>query len=62
VIRIRNGVTEWVNIKRGIAMGDLVEVFGDLGENDLVAARGTDELRPDTRVVVKQAVQTQQPR
>ena len=60
VIRIRNGVTEWVDIKRGIAMGDLVEVFGDLGENDLVAVRGTDELRPDTRVATKQAPQTQQ--
>lgn len=62
VIRIRNGVTEWVDIKRGIAMGDLVEVFGDLAENDLVAVRGTDELRPDTRVITKPAPQTQQPR
>lgn len=60
VIRIRNGVTEWVDIKRGITMGDLVEVFGNLGENDLVAVRGTDELRPDTRVAPKQAPQTQQ--
>lgn len=55
VIRIRNGVTEWVDVKRGVSMGDLVEVFGDLAENDLVAVRGTDELRPDTRVNVKQA-------
>src|SRR6266404_2348077 len=55
VIRIRNGVTEWVNVKRGISTGDMVEVFGDLTENDLVAVRGTDELRPNTRVNVKQA-------
>jgi RND family efflux transporter MFP subunit len=54
VIRIRNGVTEWVDVKRGISTGDQVEVFGDLEENDLVAVRGTDELRPDTRVNVKQ--------
>ena len=62
VIRIRNGVAEWVDIKRGIAMADLVEVFGDLSENDLVAVRGTDELRPDTRVVTKQATTAQTPR
>jgi multidrug efflux pump subunit AcrA (membrane-fusion protein) len=55
VIRIRNGVTEWVEVKRGVSAGDLVEVFGDLAENDLVAVRGTDELRPATRVNVKQA-------
>ena len=55
VIRIRNGVTEWVDVKRGVLSGDMVEVFGDLAENDLVAVRGTDELRPATRVNVKQA-------
>jgi len=33
----------------------MVEVFGDLSQNDLVAVRGTDELRPNTRVNVKQA-------
>jgi multidrug efflux pump subunit AcrA (membrane-fusion protein) len=55
VIRIRNGVTEWVDVKRGISNGDIVEVFGDLAENDLVAVRGTDELRPDTHVNSKQS-------
>ena len=55
VVRIRNGVTEWVDVKRGISTGDLVEVFGDLAENDLVAVRGTDELRPNTRVNARTA-------
>jgi RND family efflux transporter MFP subunit len=62
VIRIRNGVTEWVNVKRGISMGDLVEVFGELDENDLVAVRGTDELRAGTLVATKQAQQSPSPR
>ena len=53
VIRIRNGTTEWVDVKRGIAMGDLVEVFGDLQENDVIAARGTDELRAGIKVNAK---------
>jgi hypothetical protein len=33
----------------------MVEIFGDLAKNNLVAVRGTDELRPATRVNVKQA-------
>ncbi|PWT90829.1 MAG: efflux RND transporter periplasmic adaptor subunit [Blastocatellia bacterium] len=53
--RIRNGVVEWVDVKRGVSMGDLVEVFGDLAEGDVVAMRGTDELRAGTRVNVKEA-------
>jgi len=54
VIRIRDGVTEWVDVKRGATMGDLIEVFGNLDAGDQVALRGTDELRAGTRVVVKQ--------
>src|ERR1043165_607621 len=55
VIRIRNGTTEWVDVKRGMSMGDLVEVFGDLQENDVIATRGTDELRAGIPLVAKQA-------
>jgi membrane fusion protein (multidrug efflux system) len=55
VIRIRNGTTEWVDVKRGLSMGELVEVFGDLQENDVIATRGTDELRAGIPIVAKQA-------
>src|SRR5437016_3853699 len=55
VVRIRYGVVEWIDVKRGVSMGDLVEVFGDLTENDVVATRGTDELRQGTRVNVKES-------
>jgi RND family efflux transporter MFP subunit len=44
VIRVRDGVTEWVDVKTGLAEGPLIEVFGDLRAGDEVAARGTDEL------------------
>src|SRR5262245_8817259 len=58
VIRIRDGVTEWVDVKRGASMSengkDLVEVFGDLSPGDQIAARGTDELRAGVKVNVKQ--------
>jgi membrane fusion protein, multidrug efflux system len=55
VVRIRNGVVEWIDVKRGVSMGDLVEVFGELAENDVVATRGTDELRAGTKVNVKES-------
>jgi hypothetical protein len=50
VIRIRNGKTEWVDVKTGLTAGRLVEIFGDLRVGDEIAARGTDELRPGTDV------------
>lgn len=55
VVRIRDGVVEWVDVRRGAAMGDLVEVFGPLAQGDQVVLRGTDELRSGTRVVAQQA-------
>ena len=58
VVRIRNGQVEWVDVKRGGVMKQLVEVFGALAEGDQVAVRGTDELRPGTTVQVKLAAQT----
>jgi membrane fusion protein (multidrug efflux system) len=53
VIRVRDGKTEWVDVKTGIGAGPLVEVFGDLKAGDEVAARGTDELRPGSDVKTK---------
>jgi membrane fusion protein (multidrug efflux system) len=55
VVRLRSGTVEWVDVKRGVSLGDLVEVFGDLTENDVVATRGTDELRIGARVNVKES-------
>jgi RND family efflux transporter MFP subunit len=50
VIRIRNGKTEWVDVKTGLTSGPLIEVFGDLRAGDELAGRATDELRPGTEV------------
>ena len=55
VVRVRNGQTEWVDVKRGATMKQLVEVFGDLRAGDQVAVRGTDELRAGTHVSPKLA-------
>ena len=52
VIRIKNDVAEWVAVSRGASAGDLVEIYGPLHEDDLIARRGSDELREGTRVKV----------
>jgi RND family efflux transporter MFP subunit len=45
VIRNRNGRAEWVDVKKGAADEDLIEVSGALAAGDKVVRRGTDELR-----------------
>jgi multidrug efflux pump subunit AcrA (membrane-fusion protein) len=52
VIRLRNGVAEWVDVRRGQVNGDVIEVFGDLKEGDTIARRGSDEIRPGARVAI----------
>ena len=48
VIRVRNGRAEWVNVRKGAAAGDMVEVLGPLAPGDTVVRRATDELREGT--------------
>ncbi len=50
VVRVRNGVAEWVNVSRGARVGDLVEVFGALKDGDTIVRRGTDEIRNGAKV------------
>jgi RND family efflux transporter MFP subunit len=50
VVRVRNGVAEWVDVRRGEVNGNVIEVFGDLREGDIVLRRGNDEIRPGTKV------------
>lgn len=52
VARIRNGVVDQVVVQRGASTpdGQLVEVFGDVHEGDVVAKRGTEELRDGAAV------------
>jgi membrane fusion protein (multidrug efflux system) len=57
VIRVKDGKTEWVDVKMGLTTGALVEVFGALQPGDLIVGRGTDEVRSGVEVQVKQAKQ-----
>lgn len=54
VVRIKQGKSEWVDVKTGATADKMTEVFGDLREGDLVAVRGTDELRPGSPVSPQQ--------
>jgi RND family efflux transporter MFP subunit len=54
VVRVRDGKAEWVDVKTGPTVEKMTEVFGDLHEGDIVAVRGTDELRPGTTVSPQQ--------
>jgi membrane fusion protein (multidrug efflux system) len=46
VIRNHDGRAEWVNVTKGVADGDLIEVSGDLKPGDTVVRRANDEIRP----------------
>jgi RND family efflux transporter MFP subunit len=48
VIRDKNGKAEWVNVSKGAADGDLIEVIGPLQTGDRVVKRANDELREGT--------------
>jgi RND family efflux transporter MFP subunit len=50
VIRNHNGQAEWVDVKKGVIEGDLVEVIGNLKAADKVVRRATDEVRDGTPI------------
>lgn len=45
VVRERGGRAEWINVVKGAADGDLIEVLGDLQPGEMVVRRATDEIR-----------------
>jgi hypothetical protein len=47
-------VVDQVPVRRGATMDDLVEVFGALAEGDLIARRGSEELRTGAHVSARE--------
>jgi membrane fusion protein (multidrug efflux system) len=45
VIRARQGRAEWVDVRKGVGDGDLVEVSGNIKAGDQVVQRASDEIR-----------------
>jgi RND family efflux transporter MFP subunit len=52
VIRDQAGQAAWVDVKKGVTDGDLVEVIGNLKPGDRVGRRATDEIREGTPLQV----------
>jgi membrane fusion protein, multidrug efflux system len=50
VIRDNNGRAEWVDVVKGIADGDMLEVSGNIRAGDRVVRRGSDEIRDGTKL------------
>ena len=50
VIRPSQNRAEWVDVTTGTRANNLIEVFGNLHEEDVVAVRGTDQLRNGTEI------------
>lgn len=58
VVRVRDEIVDQVTVQRGVVVGDLVEVFGQLQPGDLVARRGSEELKNGAHVTSKVAAKT----
>jgi membrane fusion protein (multidrug efflux system) len=53
IIRLRNGKTEWVDVRNGITMNDRVEIFGNLETGDTVIIRASDEIKEGVQLIPK---------
>jgi membrane fusion protein (multidrug efflux system) len=54
VIRVRQGKTEWVDVKSGVTVNGKTEVFGDLKPGDLVVRNATDSIRSGVPVEARE--------
>lgn len=57
VIRISNGLTQWVDVRAGFTIGDKQEIFGEVHPGDTLVLKGTEELKPGTKAVPSLAKQ-----
>jgi RND family efflux transporter MFP subunit len=53
VIRLSNGVAEYVDVKTGFNQNDKLEIFGAINEGDIILSAATDEIKPGTKLVGK---------
>jgi RND family efflux transporter MFP subunit len=50
ICKVKDGKIDWVKVQKGQTMDNLVEIFGDVKEGDLVAKTGSEELQEGTAV------------
>lgn len=55
VIRVKDNVSERIDVQKGLTMDEEVEISGNLHAGDMVALKATDELKTGTRLIAKAA-------
>lgn len=53
VIRVKDNVSERIEVQKGLTMGDRVELSGKIHEGDLIALKATNELKSGTHLLAK---------
>ncbi|HET7003597.1 MAG TPA: efflux RND transporter periplasmic adaptor subunit [Puia sp.] len=53
VIRVSNGITQWIDVRPGFNLGDQSEFFGDLKAGDTLVLKGNEELKAGISVKIK---------
>ncbi|MBN8822374.1 MULTISPECIES: efflux RND transporter periplasmic adaptor subunit [unclassified Spirosoma] len=53
VIRVKDGKSEWVSVKKGLEADNKIEIFGDLNEGDQLVSTASEEIRDGAPVNVK---------
>jgi membrane fusion protein (multidrug efflux system) len=52
IIKIVDGKTQWVDVKKGLSSGDFMEVYGDIKDGDEIVKQATEEMRNGSVVKV----------
>ncbi|MEP7108302.1 MAG: efflux RND transporter periplasmic adaptor subunit [Ferruginibacter sp.] len=53
VLKVQENITSWVDIGQGVNLPDKIEIFGNLKEGDTLVMKGNEEMKPDTKLVIK---------
>jgi membrane fusion protein (multidrug efflux system) len=53
VIRVSNGIVQWIDVRSGFNLGDQSEFFGELKAGDSLVLKGNEELKPGMSVLIK---------
>ncbi len=57
VIRVKDNVSERVDVQKGLTMDEQVEISGELRPGEMIALKATDELKTGTKLIAKAASQ-----
>lgn len=50
VLKVEDNSIRWAEVKTGVSMGDMTEVFGELQPKDVIVKNGSEELREGIKI------------